>query len=86
MKRSAFLGVIALCLLLVTGSAGAWQQAVHYTIDATLNVGDGTILATESLSYTNNSPENLSEVFFHLYLNAVRPGSRMDERARSFKM
>lgn len=36
-----------------------------------------------ALSYTNNSPDTLREVFFHLYFNAFRPGSEMDVRSRT---
>jgi hypothetical protein len=50
--------------------AGYWQQDVHYTIDANIDETKHTISATEKLVYTNNSPDALPFVYFHLYQNA----------------
>lgn len=54
---------------------GYWQQDVHYTIQANLddktNIIDGKI----ELEYTNNSPDALPFVYFHLYSNAQAKGS-----------
>ena len=36
-----------------------------------------------TLTYTNNSPDTLREVWFHMYFNAFRPGSEMDVRSRT---
>src|SRR5690606_34699173 len=33
--------------------------------------------------YTNNSPDELDVVYFHLYWNAFKPGSMMDQRVAS---
>ena len=35
--------------------------------------------------YTNNSPEELTHVYYHLYFNAFQPNSQMDIRSRSIK-
>ena len=37
----------------------------------------------QQLIYTNNSPDTLQNVFFHLYFNAFQPGSEMDVRSRT---
>jgi hypothetical protein len=58
---------------------GYWQQDVHYTINAILNDQDELINGQEILVYTNNSPNTLTEAYFHLYQNAVQPGSLTDE-------
>ncbi len=58
-----------------------WQQHVSYDIHATLIDSIHTLDGTLSVVYTNNSPDTLREVFFHLYANAFQPGSMMDERA-----
>ena len=37
----------------------------------------------QKLVYTNNSPDTLYKVFYHLYFNAFQPGSMMDVRSRN---
>ena len=36
---------------------------------------------TQKLVYTNNSPDDLDKVFYHLFYNAFQPGSEMDVRS-----
>jgi hypothetical protein len=58
---------------------GYWQQDVAYkikaTLDDSLDMLDGELL----LTYYNNSPDVLKEVYFHLYQNAFQPGSYYDD-------
>lgn len=54
---------------------GYWQQDVHYTIDAYIDEQNGIIDATQKLTYWNNSPDTLKEVFFILYQEAFQPES-----------
>lgn len=49
---------------------GYWQQDVHYNIKADLDDSTDIISASEELTYWNNSPYDLSFVYFHLYNNA----------------
>jgi hypothetical protein len=37
----------------------------------------------QKLVYTNNSPDVLNRVYYHLYFNALQPGSEMDVRSRT---
>ena len=56
-----------------------WQQDVHYVIKAKIDEQTDIISATQKLTYTNNSPDNLDVVYFHLYQNAFQPDSYLDE-------
>jgi len=58
---------------------GYWQQDVHYTIDAEIDDLQDIISGTETLIYTNNSPDTLTFVYFHLFQNAFQPGSYFDQ-------
>ena len=58
-----------------------WQQRIKYTINVAMDVATNRFNGTEKLEYTNNSPDTLSRVFFHLYWNAFQPGSSMDVRS-----
>lgn len=63
------------------GQTAYWQQQADYVIKADVDVDKNTITGTQKLQYTNNSPDNLKRVFFHLYWNAFQPGSEMDVRS-----
>ncbi len=54
-----------------------FQQHVHYTLAATFNddYKSPSIDGTGSLEYTNNSPDTLHELYFHLYWNLFKSGS-----------
>ena len=65
---------------------GYWQQDVHYTIDANIDEESDIITAKEKLIYTNNSPHDLSFVYFHLYQNAFQPDSYLDELEKANKV
>jgi hypothetical protein len=39
----------------------------------------------QRLNYTNNSPDTLKKVFYHLYFNAFQPGSMMDDRNKNIR-
>ncbi|MEI8137952.1 MAG: M1 family peptidase, partial [Bacteroidota bacterium] len=54
---------------------GYWQQDVHYNIKAELNDSTDIITGNEELTYWNNSPYDISFVYFHLYNNAQNKNS-----------
>ncbi len=58
---------------------GYWQQDVHYKLTAALDDKTDIIDGSEELVYTNNSPDDLSYVYFHLYSNAQTKGSYLDD-------
>jgi len=59
-----------------------WQQRVKYTMDINMDVSTNRFTGRQTLAYTNNSPDTLYRVFYHLYWNAFQPGSMMDTRSR----
>lgn len=62
-----------------------WQQKVSYTMDIDFDDSKHQFKGTQKLVYTNNSPDALDKVFYHLYFNAFQPGSMMDVRSRTIK-
>jgi hypothetical protein len=48
-----------------------------------LEAESANYFGTQKLVYTNNSPETLSKVFYHLYFNAFQPGSDMAIRLKN---
>lgn len=57
-----------------------YQQAAKYKMDIDVNAEKFTYQGNQTLTYTNNSPDELSVVYFHLYWNAFKPNSMMDQR------
>jgi len=60
-----------------------WQQRVDYTMKVALNTTTHILTGEQKLVYTNNSPDTLRRVYYHLYFNAFQPGSMMDVRSRN---
>ena len=60
-----------------------WQQAAKYEMDIDFDVNTHQFTGKQKLTYTNNSPDELNRVFYHLYFNAFQPGSMMDVRSRN---
>lgn len=62
-----------------------WQQHVDYTMAVDMNVENYNYTGTQKLVYTNNSPDTLHRVFYHMYFNAFQPGSEMDIRLQNIQ-
>jgi len=78
-KRNLFL--FAFFILGGNAFGQYWQQQANYTIDLSLNTNDDSFVGKETILYTNNSNDELTKLFFHLYNNAFQPGSDMDVRS-----
>jgi Peptidase family M1 domain len=64
---------IAYCFPLFSYSQrNYWQQQVDYTIDISLNDIENTLTGFEKIIYTNNSPDTLQYIWFHLWPNAYK--------------
>ncbi len=87
MKNSAVKPLFGLFLFLTSQLIFAqtvrFQQAVDYQMDVKMDVQKNQYTGTQVLKYTNNSPDTLDRVFYHLYYNAFQPGSMMDVRSRT---
>ncbi len=62
-------------------SQSYWQQKVDYKMDIDFDETTHQFKGKQKLVYTNNSPDELNKVFYHLYFNAFQPGSMMDIRS-----
>ena len=81
---------VATALLLATGlyaqqtpNKGYWQQHADYKMDVSVDVKSYKYTGKQELVYTNNSPDTIKRVFYHLYPNAFQPGSEMDARLQT---
>jgi len=63
-------------------NSGYWQQHVDYKMEVSMDVKTYKYRGKQELVYTNNSPDTLRRVFYHLYPNAFQPGSEMDARLK----
>ncbi|WP_341214708.1 M1 family metallopeptidase [uncultured Wocania sp.] len=66
-----------------TQQPGYWQQHVDYKMEIDMDVNTYQYKGKQQLVYTNNSPDVLNRVYYHLYFNAFQPGSEMDVRSRT---
>ena len=66
-------------------SQNYWQQHVDYKMDINMDVSDFTFNGKQELVYTNNSPDTINKVYYHLFFNAFQPGSQMDVRSRTIR-
>ncbi|MDG1441039.1 MAG: M1 family metallopeptidase [Flavobacteriales bacterium] len=62
-----------------------WQQEIKYDIEVDFDHKMHQFNLSQEITYSNNSPDDLEKVFFHLYYNAFQPGSMMDVRSRTIK-
>lgn len=54
-------------------------------MEVAMNVDNYQYTGTQKLVYTNNSPDELTKVYYHLYFNAFQPGSEMDIRLQNIQ-
>ncbi len=71
--------------LFAQNNTAYWQQHADYTMEVAMDADTYRYTGTQKLVYTNNSPDTLDRVFFHMYFNAFQPGSEMDIRLQNIK-
>jgi hypothetical protein len=83
MMRKFLIPVLLLLVTNVCGQRVYWQQAVDYTMEIDFDEQKHQFDGTQQIVYTNNSPDKLTKVFYHLYFNAFQPNSMMDVRSQN---
>lgn len=87
MKNKLFISLFSIAFgsVALAQNPGYWQQKVDYKMEVNMNVKNYRYVGKQELVYTNNSPDTLRKVYYHLYNNAFQPGSEMDARLQSIK-
>jgi hypothetical protein len=63
------------CMFLGIAQKAYWQQKLIYDIKVELNDKTNTLKGMETILYTNNSPETLNFIWFHIWPNAYKDKS-----------
>ncbi|MEL6971046.1 MAG: M1 family peptidase, partial [Bacteroidota bacterium] len=86
LKQLLLPGVLLLFAIQISFAQSTyWQQAVEYNMNIDFDVKSHRFTGDQSIRYTNNSPDTLHRVFYHLYFNAFQPGSMMDTRSLTIR-
>jgi hypothetical protein len=73
MKCISFLIIVLISIqLTVAQKSNYWQQQVNYNIAVSLNDKEHSLDAVEKITYTNNSPDTLKFIWFHIWPNAYK--------------
>ena len=82
MMKLSLLMAVLISAIHLSAQSDRWQQKVKYTIAVDMDVQKNQFRGKQTLEYSNNSPDSLDRVFFHLYWNAFQPNSMMDIRSQ----
>jgi hypothetical protein len=85
MKKTGSLLLFILTAIISTAqnNTSYWQQHADYKMEVDVDVENYQYKGMQELEYTNNSPDVLNTVFYHLFFNAFQPGSEMDARLQT---
>ncbi len=61
-----------LSLISLQAQSGYFQQEVDYAIEVALNDSSHVLRGNIAIDYTNNSPDDLDFIYFHLWPNAYK--------------
>jgi hypothetical protein len=70
--KKIFAAIACLITLNLFAQDNYWQQHINYKINVSLNDKNNSLKCWEELQYTNNSPDQLSFIWFHLWENAYK--------------
>ncbi len=77
-----FLILLTAGLILTSNAQEYWQQHVSYKMDIDFDHKNHQFKGNQTLVYTNNSPDTLNKVYYHLFYNAFQPNSMMEWNRR----
>ena len=81
MKKLLFVTILLISQFALS-QKNYWQQHVDYKMVIDVDVEKHTYIGTQRLVFTNNSPDKLDRVFYHLYFNAFKPGTDLEQNSR----
>ena len=81
MKKLLFVTILLISQFALS-QKNYWQQHVEYKMVIDVDVEKHTYIGTQRLVFTNNSPDKLDRVFYHLYFNAFKPGTDLEQNSR----
>lgn len=85
MNKLVIFTLFCSALVSAQGNNGYWQQQADYQMEVKMDVETFRYTGRQVITYTNNSPDTLSRVFYHMYFNAFQPGSEMDMRLQAIE-
>lgn len=85
MKKTGLFLIALITFNFAVAQRPYWQHQVDYQIELDMDVSDYNFTGSQKITFTNNSKDTLSQVFYHLYFNAFQPGSMMDVRSRTIE-
>ena len=69
MRQSYLLFLLLFSYSVSVKSQKYWQQSVDYKMTVDVDVKTFKYNGQQTLVYTNNSPDTISKVFYHLFYN-----------------
>ena len=85
MKFNMIRLLFLLCFIQFSFTQNYWQQHVNYKMNIDMDVSDFTFSGEQELVYTNNSPDTINKIYYHMFFNAFKPNSQMDIRSRTIR-
>ena len=85
MKFNMIRLLFLLCFIQISFTQNYWQQHVNYKMNIDMDVSDFTFSGEQELVYTNNSPDTINKIYYHMFFNAFKPNSQMDIRSRTIR-
>src|SRR5205085_5664811 len=74
-KRLVIFLAFFICVSALFAQKPYFQQQVDFKIDVRLDDAERFLHATETITYTNKSPDSLTVIMFHLWPNAYKERS-----------